>query len=102
MPESSDGVVEVPFTFDASGLDEGDRIVVFEEAYAGSNGEILICEHKDVDNQYQTVTFGKQVPKTGDDGIDAEYITGLMASLGVIISVIGIGSVMDKSLGRKK
>ena len=102
VPESSDGVVEVPFTFDASGLDEGDRIVVFEEAYAGSNGEILICEHKDVDNQYQTVTFGKQVPKTGDDGIDAEYITGLMASLGVIISVIGIGSVMDKSLGRKK
>ena len=53
-PETSDGVVEVKFTFDGSTLKNKD-IVFFEKMYYGEN--FIVAEHTDIDDLDQTVVF---------------------------------------------
>jgi len=74
-PEKADGVVEMTFEFDASELEEGTELVVFEECL-DANGDI-VAEHKDFDDEGQTVVVDNPetpetptkpgLPKTGDD-----------------------------------
>lgn len=51
--ESSDGTVEVEFTFDSSAL-AGSTVVAFEDLYYG---EILVGTHADIEDENQTVKF---------------------------------------------
>ena len=66
-PEASSGTVEVEFRLDASGLD-GKSAVAYEEIYDAKSN--LIAEHKDIDDERQTVSYYKEIPKknvqTGD------------------------------------
>ena len=75
-PEKADGTVEMAFEFDATELEEGTELVVFEECL-DANGDI-VAEHKDIDDAGQTVVVDNPdtpetpdtpkpgLPKTGD------------------------------------
>ena len=59
-PNSEDGSVSIDLEFDASEL-EGYDLVVFEELYKqstvdGDTEEVLVAEHKDIDDENQTVS----------------------------------------------
>lgn len=100
VPETPEGSVEVKFVFDSSNLEEGDKLVVYETGYMAlddneDGARLLLCEHRDPNNKDQTVSVRRDVPKTGDDGIDMSYVAGLAAALGTVIALIGIGSLMS-------
>lgn len=54
-PISSEGSVELAYTFDGSSL-AGKSVVVFEDLYQEEN---VIASHADINDEGQTVTFGK-------------------------------------------
>ena len=54
-PSSSEGSVELTYTFDGSAL-AGKSVVVFEDLYQEEN---VIASHADINDEGQTVTFGK-------------------------------------------
>lgn len=58
-PTSSEGTVELTYTFDASAL-AGKAVVVFEDLY---QGESLVASHADINDDEQTISFGQ--PKIG-------------------------------------
>ena len=100
VPETPDGSVKVYFKFNASELKEGDRIVVYEDAYEvmeEGNRAIPVCGHRDPDNRAQTVTVS-DIPKTGTEGADRDVLTALIASLGIMIAIPGIMWAMRKRL----
>ena len=66
VAEQADGTVEVTFDFDASGLDEGTKLVAFEDCT--SNGH-EICSHADINDEGQTVNVIK--PEIGTTAYDA-------------------------------
>ena len=53
--------IEIAFTFDADGLD-GKQLVTFEELYDMTNKDepVKVAEHKDIEDEGQTVTFTEQ------------------------------------------
>lgn len=53
IPETSNGTVELKFTFDASELD-GKTVVAFEELY---KNDILVAIHTDIEDDDQSVSF---------------------------------------------
>ena len=59
-PISSEGSVELAYTFDASAL-AGKSVVVFEDLYQGEN---LVASHADINDEGQTVTFGQPEIRT--------------------------------------
>lgn len=61
-PEKPEGSVEIVFEFDASQLEDGAQLVVFEECL-GVNGN-AIAKHEDIDDEGQTVTVVKPPEKT--------------------------------------
>ena len=66
-PTNSEGTVELTYTFDASAL-AGKAVVVFEDLYQGEN---VVASHADINDEGQTVTFGK--PEIGTTAtIDGE------------------------------
>lgn len=65
--EKKNGSINVEITFDAEKI-TGDKVIVFEEIYLiGSESEILVGEHKDLNDDNQTVKILMPSPKTGDD-----------------------------------
>ena len=54
-PTSSEGSVELAYTFDASAL-AGKAVVVFEDLYLDEN---IVASHADITDEGQTITFGK-------------------------------------------
>ena len=69
-PDSTDGTVELTYTFDASAL-AGKSVVVFEDLY---QGDFFVASHADINDEGQTVTFGK--PSIGTTAtIDGEKTT---------------------------
>ena len=66
VAEQADGTVTVTFDFDASGLDEGTKLVAFEDCT--SNGH-EICAHADISDEGQTVTIVR--PEIGTTAYDA-------------------------------
>ena len=54
-PASAQGTVKLTYTFDASAL-AGKAVVVFEDLYQGEN---VVASHADINDEGQTVTFGK-------------------------------------------
>ena len=54
-PTSSEGSVELTYTFDGSAL-AGKSVVVFEDLYQGEN---VVASHADINDEGQTVNFGK-------------------------------------------
>ena len=66
-PTSSEGTVELTYTFDGSAL-AGKSVVVFEDLYQDEN---VVASHSDINDEGQTVTFGQ--PEIGTTAtIDGE------------------------------
>ena len=66
-PTSSEGTVELTYTFDGSAL-AGKSVVVFEDLYQGEN---VVASHADINDEGQTVSFGQ--PEIGTTAtIDGE------------------------------
>lgn len=63
-PNNTSGKVDIEFKFDASKLADGAELVAFEELYKDN---VLVAEHKDIDDEGQTVTIGEP-PANPDDG----------------------------------
>ena len=59
-PTSSEGTVELTYTFDGSAL-AGKSVVVFEDLYQGEN---VVASHADINDEGQTVTFGQPKIRT--------------------------------------
>lgn len=103
----AEGSIKIPFTFDASGL-AGKSVVVFETLY---RDDMELAVHADIDDEGQTVDFGKPDIKTTAtiDGnkatdplgevtiIDTVEYTGL--TVGKTYNVTGV--LMDKSTNEK-
>ena len=69
-PETADGTVDVTFTFDSLGLDEGTEIVAFESL--GLDG-YEIAVHADINDYPQTVTVvTPEIGTTAADGVDGD------------------------------
>ncbi len=65
---TKNGLIDVTFTFDGTGLD-GKDIVVFEECY-DEDGEV-VTDHKDIEDQGQTIHF-EENPEIKTSAKDAE------------------------------
>lgn len=61
-PEKPEGSVEIAFEFDASKLEDGAQLVVFEECLDVKGN--VIAKHGDIDDEGQTVTVVKPPEKT--------------------------------------
>ncbi len=91
--ETASGSIEVSYFFNTSDL-HGKTIVVFEDLYLVKEDgtEILIAEHKDIEDAGQTVTVDVPVPptpKTGDDiSVIPVIISGIAALSGSILFLI--------------
>lgn len=65
VPESEDGTIDVPISFNASSL-EGRKIVVFEKLVKSGHE---VGKHEDIHDEGQTVEFTERsIPDTGDAG----------------------------------
>lgn len=65
--EQTSGEVQLELAFDASGLQEGDELVVFEQLYRDG---VLIAAHEDLDSDRQTVTVSQPTLSTYASSID--------------------------------
>lgn len=63
-PNNTSGSIDIEFKFDASKLADGAELAAFEELYKDN---VLVAEHKDIDDEGQTVTIGEP-PATPEDG----------------------------------
>jgi len=86
---SGNGTVDVDYIFAASAVMEGKGskdIVVFEELYL-ADAKTLVCEHKDIDDEDQTVHISTQ-PKTGDmNHPSVIFSIAVLCFLGIIMLI---------------
>ena len=107
-PETESGIVELIFTLDATIVDEGSELVVFEKLYR--NG-VEIAAHEDIESMQQTVTVVKpsiSTTATSEDGtknivrdidaviVDTVSYTGLAPECTYKL----VGQIMDKASGQ--
>ncbi len=79
-PEKPDGIVTVNITVDASGR-WLHQLVVFEEVYlVTENGQVLAGQHKDANDQAQTIFLPGFTPQTGDPSRLILPLAGLLGS----------------------
>ena len=104
-PTSSEGSVELAYTFNASAL-AGKSVVVFEDLYQDEN---VVASHSDINDEGQTVTFGQ--PEIGTTAtIDGEKTAQPSEQITITDTVeyssltVGqeyrlVGVLMDKAAG---
>ena len=81
-PKTADGSVDLEYTFDASAL-AGKQVVVYEELYTGDN---LIGEHKNINDEGQTVTF-PQLHTNASDGVTGNH-TGTVSEKATVVDTV--------------
>lgn len=106
-PDEPSGTVNVPFTFDASGL-QGKNVVVFETLY---HRDIELAVHADIEDADQTVSFGApELKTTATIGGKKEAAPSKELVLEDVVAYKGLtpgkeytvkGVLMDKSTGKK-
>ena len=85
-PAEKNGIQDVTFTFDASAL-KGKSVVAFEELSV--NGEFC-AEHKDKDDENQTVTF-PDIQTTARDNVTEDHVSNAADSVTIIDTVTYTG-----------
>ncbi|MDD6964336.1 MAG: VaFE repeat-containing surface-anchored protein [Firmicutes bacterium] len=85
-PSEKDGIQDVTFTFDASAL-VGKSVVAFEELSV--NGEFC-AEHKDKDDENQTVTF-PGIQTTARDNVTEDHVSNATDSITIVDTVAYTG-----------
>ena len=106
-PDEPSGTVNVPFTFDASGL-QGKNVVVFETLY---HRDIELAVHADIEDADQTVSFGApELKTTATIGGKKEAAPAKELVLEDVVAYKGLtpgkeyavkGVLLDKSTGKK-
>ena len=100
-PNTADGTINLPFTFNASNM-EGVSLVAFEQLFSG---EAEIADHKDLEDKDQTVTFPKVRTTAHNEAGDDEFLASNPIKLIDTVtyenlipgkSYTLIGTVMDK------
>lgn len=87
--ETSDGFIEIEFTFDGSAL-EGKSIVVFENLY---HEGIEVGSHADLEDEGQTIDFPPSgPPHTGDRSPVVPVVIAMLFALGGIVIAIRVRS----------
>ena len=92
----SEGSINIPFTFDASGL-AGKSVVVFETLY---HEGLELAVHADIDDEGQTVGFGKPDIKTTAT-IDGNKVTDPIGEVTIIDTVEYTGLTVGKTYNIK-
>ena len=104
-PKMADGSVDLEYTFDASAL-AGKQVVVYEELYTSDK---LIGEHKDINDEGQTVTF-PWLRTNASDGVTGKHV-GTVSEKATVIDVVSYkgllpgkeytikGTLMNKETG---
>ena len=95
-PEEPNGEITVSFTFDASGITQTTKLVVFETLYRDG---IEIVTHADIEDEGQTVTITVPEPEIPNTG-DASNRRTLATVMG--ISALGISALAYYLLKKKK
>ncbi|MFV0362370.1 MAG: VaFE repeat-containing surface-anchored protein, partial [Suipraeoptans sp.] len=91
------GEVRVPLSLDTKGL-ENKRLVAFEEiVIVTEDGEEPYAEHKDIEDEGQTIEVEKTVIETFVKNVQ----TGDKMFLIIVLGVIAIGGVIAFFLGKK-
>lgn len=96
-PNNTSGKVDIEFAFDASKLADGAELVAFEELYKDN---VLVAEHKDIDDEGQTVTIGEP-PVNPDDGDYAKTGEDLLPWI-VLAIVLLVGAASAFAYGVRK
>ena len=98
-PTSSNGSATVTFTFNATGLSNGTKLVVYEELYMNttSSSSTYITEHKDASDDNQTVTITKRTPPSTGEKITYGFMIG-----GVSFMTVGLGCAVVHFVRRKR
>ena len=100
-PNTADGTINLPFTFNASNM-EGVSLVAFEQLFSG---EAEIADHKNLEDKDQTVTFPKVRTTAHSEAGDDEFLASNPIKLIDTVtyenlipgnSYTLIGTVMDK------
>ena len=86
QPTEISGIQDVTFTFDASEL-VGKSVVAFEELFV--NGEFC-AEHKDKDDENQTVTF-PGIQTTARDNVTEDHVSNATDSITIVDTVAYTG-----------
>ncbi len=107
---TKDGITDVTFNFDGTGM-EGKDVVVFEECY-DKNGD-LIVEHKDIEDEGQTIHFEKnpEIQTSAKDSETQDHISAAKEKVSIVDTVTYknlkagkkytvSGTLMDKETGR--
>ncbi|HJB37296.1 MAG TPA: VaFE repeat-containing surface-anchored protein, partial [Candidatus Acutalibacter ornithocaccae] len=103
---SSEGTIDIPFTFDATGLG-GNSVVVFETLYFGDK---VIAEHADLDDEGQTVTFTETPQISTTATVDGQHTADPVGEITIVdvVEYTGLtpgklytisGVLMDKATG---
>ena len=92
----AEGSIDIPFTFDASGL-AGKSVVVFESLY---HDGLELAVHADIDDEGQTVDFGKPDIKTTAT-IDGNKITDPIGEVTIVDTVEYTGLTVGKTYNVK-
>ena len=91
-PKQAKETVELEFNVDARLL-RGKTTVVFEQIY---EGDLLVAQHTDINDEGQTVKFDKEVPPTGDNSIATSVVGGIAIGGGLLVSVLAIALKKSK------
>lgn len=90
-PTESNGTVDMTFIFDATGY-EGNCTVAFEEVYA--NG-YSIAEHKDINDEKQTITFPK-IKTTATNKADGTHYAEAVGEITIVDTVEYSGLIIGE------
>lgn len=91
-PKQAKETVELEFNVDARLL-RGKTTVVFEQIY---EGDLLVAQHTDINDEGQTVKFDKEVPPTGDNSIATSVVGGIAIGGGLLVSVLAVALKKSK------
>ncbi len=78
LAEDVNGSTTIEFAFDGTFLEDGVEIVVFETLIdvvideEGNEKDEVVAEHKDIEDENQTVTYTEEAPSIGTVAIDKE------------------------------
>ena len=124
-PKTKDGKVEMSFTFNATAIKDGSKLVVFEKCYEYDvktkiTGD-LIAKHTDINDEGQTVTIKEkpekpnkpnkpekpdkptEVPKTGDKSDLCRWLVLIgLALLGMLLSMATLRKKQEESAEEKQ
>jgi len=85
-PKTTNGVITVPFTINTSGM-AGKVIVAFEELYEVRDGkEVLVAEHKDLEDRGQTLTVVEPTPSIATRALNGTG--GKVLELGEVVQAV--------------